>query len=204
MLARAVSELVDAGPDALHEALHVLGTPVLALLIGTLAAMVVLGRGVGGGRKGVAATVEAALPPVATTLLVIAAGGGFKQTLVASGVADLIAGAATGAHLNPLLLGWLVAVGIRLATGSATVATITASGIVAPLAGDLSQTHLALVVLAVGAGSVIFSFVNDAGFWLVKEYFGMTIVQTIKTWSALETIIAVVGLAITSLLWVLV
>jgi GntP family gluconate:H+ symporter len=89
----------------------------------------------------------------------------------------------------------LVAVGIRLATGSATVATITAAGIVAPLATTLSPAQLSLVVLAIGSGSLFFSHVNDAGFWLVKEYFGMTVGQTIKTWSVMETLISVVGFA---------
>jgi gluconate:H+ symporter, GntP family len=86
---------------------------------------------------------------------------------------------------------------LRLATGSATVATVTAAGIVAPLAAGLAPAQLSLVVLSVGAGSLFFSHVNDAGFWLVKEYFGMTVGQTIKTWSLMETVISVVGLALT-------
>jgi len=96
--------------------------------------------------------------------------------------------------ISPLLAAWLVAVVIRLATGSATVATITASGIVAPLAVGLSPSHTALMVLAIGAGSVFFSHVNDAGFWMVKEYFGMSVGQTFKTWSLMETVLSVVGL----------
>jgi GntP family gluconate:H+ symporter len=94
----------------------------------------------------------------------------------------------------------MVAVLIRLATGSATVATVTAAGIVAPLATGLNATNLALVVLAIGAGSLFFSHVNDAGFWLVKEYFGLTVGETIKTWSVMETIISVMGLGLTLLL----
>ncbi len=88
----------------------------------------------------------------------------------------------------------MIAVGIRLATGSATVATITAAGIVSPLAAGLDKPTLALLVLAVGAGSLFFSHVNDAGFWLVKEYFGLTIGQTIKSWSVMKTVISVAGL----------
>ena len=88
----------------------------------------------------------------------------------------------------------MIAVGIRLATGSATVATITAAGIVSPLAAGLDKPTLALLALAVGAGSLFFSHVNDAGFWLVKEYFGLTIGQTIKSWSVMETVISVAGL----------
>src|SRR5690606_16982466 len=117
-------------------------------------------------------SLAAGLPPVASILLIVAAGGGFKTVLSDSGVAEVIAGLAEHADISVLLLGWLVAVAIRLATGSATVATVTAAGIVAPLADTLTAPHLALLVLAIGAGLVFFSHVNDAGFWLVKEYFG--------------------------------
>jgi GntP family gluconate:H+ symporter len=120
--------------------------------------------------------------------------------LVDGGTGTAIAKVAIAASLSVLLLGWIVAALIRLATGSATVATVTAAGIVAPLAVGLSQAHLALLVLAIGAGSLIFSHVNDAGFWLVKEYFGLTVGQTLKTWSVMETIISVVGLAAVLLL----
>ena len=112
--------------------------------------------------------------------------------------------AAEGANISALVLGWLVAVGIRLATGSATVATITAAGIVAPLAAGLDSPTVALLALAIGAGSLFFSHVNDAGFWLVKEYFGMTVGQTIKSWSVMETIISVVGLLGVLLLYLVV
>jgi GntP family gluconate:H+ symporter len=94
------------------------------------------------------------------------------------------------------LLAWLVAVLIRVATGSATVATITAAGIMAPIAQDLGTTEVSLLVLAIGAGSVFFSHVNDAGFWLVKEFFGLSVVQTVKSWSIMETILSVTGLVV--------
>ena len=93
-----------------------------------------------------------------------------------------------------LILGWLVAVGIRLATGSATVATITAAGIAAPLAAGMDRSGVALLALAIGSGSLFFSHVNDAGFWLVKEYFGLSVGDTLKSWSVMETIISIVGL----------
>jgi GntP family gluconate:H+ symporter len=111
-------------------------------------------------------------------------------------VGTLIGNWAAAIALSPLLLGWLVAVGIRVATGSATVATITAAGIVAPLAAGLGAPTVALLALAVGAGSLFFSHVNDAGFWLVKQYFGLTVGQTIKSWSLMETVISVVGFLI--------
>ena len=107
---------------------------------------------------------------------------------------------AVAASLSTILLGWIVAALIRLATGSATVATVTAAGIVAPLASHLTQSHLSLLVLSIGAGSLIFSHVNDAGFWLVKEYFGLSVGQTMKTWSLMETILSFMGLAMTLLL----
>jgi GntP family gluconate:H+ symporter len=195
MLLRAVGELLLPAGNAVRSALDVAGTPVVALLAGVLVAIVTLGARAGLGRRRISDTVAGALPPIAGILLIVAAGGGFKQTLVDAGVGDLIGELATGANLSALLLGWLVAVGIRVATGSATVATIAASGIVAPLTTGLPGTELALVVLAVGAGSLFFSHVNDAGFWLVKEYFGLTVGQTLATWSVLETIISVVGLA---------
>jgi GntP family gluconate:H+ symporter len=130
----------------------------------------------------------------------VAAGGGFKQTLIDAGVGNVIADWAEDANISALLLAWLVAVGIRLATGSATVATITAAGIVTPLAAGMDKPEVALLVLAIGAGSLFFSHVNDAGFWLVKEYFGLTVGQTIKSWSLMETIISVVGLLMVLLL----
>jgi GntP family gluconate:H+ symporter len=156
--------------------------------------MFTLGGAVGFDRARISSTLGGSLPAIAGILLIVAAGGGFKQVLVDAGVGDLVGRAAQDWHINALILGWLVAVGIRLATGSATVATITAAGIVAPLAAGLDASTVSLLALAVGAGSLFFSHVNDAGFWLVKEYFGMTVGQTIKSWSVMETIISVIGL----------
>jgi GntP family gluconate:H+ symporter len=190
----AVGELTLDKGTTLRSISDVLGTPVIALLIGVVVAMFTLGTAVGFGRQKISDTLGGALPAIAGILLIVAAGGGFKQLLVDSGISNLIADWAKGAAFSPLVLGWLVAVGIRLATGSATVATITAAGIVAPLAQGLDQPTVALLALAVGAGSLFFSHVNDAGFWLVKEYFGMTVGQTITSWSIMETLISVVGL----------
>jgi gluconate:H+ symporter, GntP family len=195
MLIRAIVELTVDNPDnGLQKVTDVLGNPSVALLIGLVVAMFTLGTAVGFGRAQISSVTGGALPAIAGILLIVAAGGGFKQLLVDSGVGNLIAKWAEGASFSPLILGWLVAVGIRLATGSATVATITAAGIVAPLAQGLDRPTVALLALAVGAGSLFFSHVNDAGFWLVKEYFGMTVGETIKSWSVMETIISVVGL----------
>lgn len=194
MLLRAVAELVlDEG--RLRTVFEVAGDPVVALLAGVLLAMWTLGKRAGFDRKQTSAVIGGSLPPIAGILLIVAAGGGFKQVLVDAGVGSVVADAAENANISALVLGFLVAVGIRLATGSATVATITAAGIVAPLAATLDKPEISLLALAIGAGSLFFSHVNDAGFWLVKEYFGMTVGQTIKTWSVMETIISVVGFA---------
>ncbi|MFC0098541.1 SLC13 family permease [Micromonospora marina] len=193
MLLRAIGELTLDEGTAGRKALDIVGTPIIALLAGVIFAMIFLGYRSGFSRTQVSGFLGGSLPPIAGILLIVAAGGGFKQVLVDAGVGDLVADAAEGANLSPLLLGWLVAVGIRVATGSATVATITAAGIVAPLAATLQGPEVALLALAIGCGSLFFSHVNDAGFWLVKEYFGLTVGQTIKSWSVMETIISVVG-----------
>jgi GntP family gluconate:H+ symporter len=195
MLARGIGELVLDEGSGVRKALDVLGNPPVALLLGVLVAMWSLGYRAGFNRVETSAVVGGALPPIAGILLIVAAGGGFKQVLVDAGVGTVVADAAKDANISALVLGFLVAVGIRVATGSATVATITAAGIVAPLAATLDKPDVALLVLAIGCGSLFFSHVNDAGFWLVKEYFGMTVGQTIKTWSVMETIISVVGFA---------
>ncbi|CNI43864.1 putative gluconate permease [Yersinia intermedia] len=126
-------------------------------------------------------------------LLVIGGGGAFKQVLVDSGVDHYIANMMNSSGLSPILMAWSIAAVLRIALGSATVAAITAGGIVAPLIATTGASP-ELMVIAVGSGSVIFSHVNDPGFWLFKEYFNLTIVETFKSWSVLETIISVCGL----------
>ncbi|MEU4470245.1 SLC13 family permease [Micromonospora sp. NPDC023888] len=193
MLLRAIGELTLDEGTAGRKTLDIVGTPIVALLAGVILAMFTLGYQAGFSRSQVSSVIGGSLPPIAGILLIVAAGGGFKQVLVDAGVGNLVADAAKDASLSPLLLGWLVAVGIRVATGSATVATITAAGIVAPLAASLDKPEVALLALAIGCGSLFLSHVNDAGFWLVKEYFGLTVGQTLKSWSLMETIISVVG-----------
>jgi GntP family gluconate:H+ symporter len=200
MLARAIGEVVLDPASRLSHILVVAGTPIVALLAGVVFGMFALGVKVGMDRRQISASVGGALPGIAGILLIVAAGGGFKQTLVDAGVGEVVGNAAKSVNLSVLVLGWLIAVGIRLATGSATVATITAAGLVAPLATGLGTNGVALLALAVGSGSLFFSHVNDAGFWLVKEYFGMTVGQTLKSWSVMETIISVCGLVFVLLL----
>ena len=195
MMGKALADILAPKDTPVRVVLDFLGTPLIALLIAVILAMFTLGRGAGMGIKQVGTSLESSLGPIAGIILIVAAGGGFKQTLVDTGIGQLVADWIAQSGLSVLLLAWLVAVFIRLATGSATVATVTASGILAPLAANMSTTEVSLMVLAIGAGSVFFSHVNDAGFWLVKEYFGLTVGQTIKSWSVMETIISVVGFA---------
>jgi GntP family gluconate:H+ symporter len=195
MLARAIGELTLDKGTSVRTTLDLIGTPIVALLAGLVVGMFTLGLGSGMDREQISDSVGGALPAIAGILLIVAAGGGLKQVLLDAGVGQMVADQANGANLSPLVLGWLVAVGIRVATGSATVATITAAGIVTPLAAGLNSPTVSLLVLAVGSGSLFFSHVNDAGFWLVKQYLGLTVGQTLKTWSVMETIISVCGLA---------
>jgi gluconate:H+ symporter, GntP family len=203
MLLKAVADLTADEGSNVRDTLDFIGDPSMALLIGVLVAMVALGTTSGMSKERVQDSLGSGLPGVASILLIVAAGGGFKTVLSDSGVAGVIADAAQDSSLSPLLLGWLVAVGVRLATGSATVATVTTAGIVGGLATDLSSTHLSLLVLAIGSGSLFFSHVNDAGFWLVKEYFGLTVVETLKSWSVMETVISVLGLVFVLILSVI-
>lgn len=201
MLAKAlVDVMVDDQQSLVYRTFDVLGTPLIALLAAVVLAMFTMGRAAGFTKERISSTVEKSLAPIAGILLIVGAGGGFKQTLIDAGVGNMILNWSDSWNISPLLLAWLIAVLIRVATGSATVATISAAGLVAPLAADMSTTHAALLVLAVGAGSLFFSHVNDAGFWLVKEYFGMDVPQTLKSWSTMETVISVVALGFVLLL----
>lgn len=193
MLLRAASDLWISPKAVIYPILQFVGDPVVALLIAVLLAMITFGTMVGFSITMLSKKIGESLLPIVGVVFIVGAGGGFKQVLVDGGTSIAIGKFAVAASLSALVLGWIVAVLIRVATGSATVATVTAAGIVAPLAANLPPAQLALVVLAVGAGSLFFSHVNDAGFWLVKEYFGLTVWQTIKTWSVMETIISIVG-----------
>ncbi|MDR7190847.1 GntP family gluconate:H+ symporter [Microbacterium sp. BE35] len=195
MLARAIADIVAPGSTAPAKAVvDFLGTPAVALLIAVIVGFFVLGGGAGFGRAEIAKSVGSSLGPIAGILLIVGAGGGFKQVLVDTGIGDVIANLIAESGLSILFLAWLVAAVIRVATGSATVATITAAGILQPLTVGLDPAMSALLVLAIGSGSVFLSHVNDAGFWLIKEYFGLSITQTLKSWTVLECLISVVGL----------
>ncbi|MBF4589574.1 gluconate transporter [Curtobacterium sp. VKM Ac-1395] len=195
MLAQAVREATS--PDAAGTwvgVLDFLGTPMIAIGIAAVYAMVFFAIGGGMDRSAVSKSLESALPPVAGVLLIVGAGGGFKQVLIDTGIGGVIADAVKDSGISVLLVAWVVSALVRVATGSATVATVTAAGIMAPIAQDLSSPVVSLLVLAIGAGSVFLSHVNDAGFWLVKSYFNTTVGQTFKTWTVLECLISVSGL----------
>ncbi len=196
MMGKAYADIaVDEGTTP-RKVLDFIGEPFVALLLSVIVAIFTLGRASGMDKDDISDVLSNALPPIAGILLIVGAGGGFKQTLIDTGIAEVVADFVKDSGVSVLLLAWLVAVLIRVATGSATVATITAAGIMAPIAQDLGTTEVSLLVLAIGAGSVFFSHVNDAGFWLVKEFFGLSVVQTIKSWSIMETVLSVTGLVV--------
>jgi GntP family gluconate:H+ symporter len=200
MVLASVADFVLDQASPLRSALHFVGNPIVALLLALLFSFWSLGRSRHFTREEVMKFCNDCLGPTATILLVIGAGGGFNQVLVQSGVGSAIAHLAIGANASPLILAWSVATLIRVATGSATVAMTTAAGIVAPIAAAIPGTNAELLVLATGAGALMLSHVNDAGFWLIKEFFNMTVPQTLKTWTVAETIIGVAGLAFTMIL----
>jgi GntP family gluconate:H+ symporter len=180
--------------------MDMIGHPISALLLALLLSLYTFGHKQGIGSSQMLKWLDASLAPTAAIILIIGAGGGFKQMLVTSGVGDVIGHMAVSAQISPILLAWLVAAVIRIATGSATVATITGAGIVVPVVGMIPGVNRELLVLATGAGSLILSHVNDACFWLEKQYFNMTVAETFKTWTAMETILSIVALGFILLL----
>jgi len=194
MLLKAFADIAFDDKNLFRQWMDLVGHPITALLAALLLALYTFGIARGFNANQILKFVDESLAPTAAIVIIIGAGGGFKQMLVASGVGNAIGQMALHAQISPILLAWVVAGLIRIATGSATVATITGAGIVAPLATLVPGVNRELLVLATGAGSLILSHVNDAGFWLVKQYFNMTVVETFKTWTAMETIISVVAI----------
>lgn len=202
MLIASVFEIVDSADyksGALWSQMVIfLGKPEMALLMALLVSMVILGVSGHVPFSTMNASLSASLPTVAGVLLIVGGGGGYKGMLVDTGIGSMIGSFVDHSHISILLLGWLIAVFVRVATGSATVSIMTTAGILGPVMDTMgaSQPAVALLVLAIGAGSIFLSHVNDAGFWLVKEYFGLNVVQTFKTWSVLECLLSVVILAL--------
>ena len=193
MALATLSELTLAETSSLRQMLGFIGNPTTSMLIAVLFALVFLGIKRGQKMQTLMDQSGTALGSVTMIVLIIAAGGAFKQVLIDSGIGSDLAVFFEASTLSPLVLGWLIATIIRIALGSATVAGLTAAGIVQPLVVS-SGISPELMVLSIGAGSLMCSHVNDTGFWMFKEYFGISLKDTFKTWTVMETIIGVMGL----------
>ncbi|MDT0695855.1 gluconate:H+ symporter [Mammaliicoccus sciuri] len=196
MLLSIITPYLGSLPILLKNTLLFVGSPVIALLISCFVAFYLLGFKQGMNRNTIKRLVEDCILPIGSIILIIGAGGGFKEILIETGVGETIAQMTENLSLSPLLLAFLVAGLIRVATGSATVALTTAAGIVSPIIQNLSGVNLELLVIATGAGSLMLSHVNDAGFWMVKEYLGLNVKETFKTWTVMETMLSVVAFLI--------
>lgn len=202
ILGNTITEaLIDQGvtePQFWTEFLIFIGHPFSALTIAVLIAMYWLGARRGTTRDQLSKLSMEAMKPAGVIILITGAGGVFKQVLVNSGVGGMLAGGMADLGLPLIVLAWLIAAAVRVTQGSATVAMITAAGILAPIMAsfDISDPHRALIVLSIAAGSTTLSHVNDSGFWLVSRYFGMSEKDTLKSWTVMETIISLVGFAL--------
>ena len=178
------------------------GTPAVALTIAVLLATYLLGYRRGMTRDQLTELTGKSLRPVGMILLVVGAGGFFGAVLSATGVGKVLATSLADAGLPVIALAYVISCGMRIAQGSATVAIVTTTGIVAPVVADLgySQPQLALLVMSIASGSIIASHVNDGGFWIVSRYFGLSVKETLQTWTVLETVLSVVGFAMAALL----
>ena len=182
-------------PDGLWIArgLSFIGNPVIAMLLSVLVAIYTLGLSRGRTMKEVMTSVGQSVSGITMVLLIIAGAGALKEVLIQSGVSEYIGAMLAGSSISPLVLAWGIATVIRVSVGSATVAGLTAAGIVLPLIGS-SGVAPELMVLAIGSGSLMLSHVNDSGFWLFKEYFNLTVADTLRTWTLMETTVGVMGL----------
>jgi GntP family gluconate:H+ symporter len=200
MLLATVAGVALPPGQRLRRMLEFAGDPVVAMVVGVLVACWSLGTRCGFDRARLAGFTEECLGPVAAVLLVVGAGGGFSKVLAAAGVGDAVAAMARHGGVSPLVLGWGLAAAVRVATGSSTVGITMAAGMVAPLAAAAPGTSPELLVVAMGAGSLFLSHVNDGGFWFVKEYFQLSVAQTLRTWSVLVSVVAVAALPVILLL----
>jgi gluconate:H+ symporter, GntP family len=194
MLVGSWADFIFAAKTPANITLHFLGNTDIALLCGAVASFTLLGAMRGVSASTILKFSNDCLAPTAAITLLVGAGGGFGRILIDSGVSKVIVDLAVSANVPLLLLAWLLAALMRIATGSATVAMTTAANIVAPIALKSPGTSVELLVLATGSGALILSHVNDGGFWLVKEYFNMSVPQTFRTWTIVETIISVAAL----------
>ncbi|BDG82245.1 MULTISPECIES: gluconate permease GntP [Bacillus] len=194
-----LQETIGFADNGLLAFIRLIGNASTAMIISLLVAVYTMGIARNIPMKTVMDSCSTAISQIGMMLLIIGGGGAFKQVLINGGVGDYVADLFKETALSPILLAWLIAAILRISLGSATVAALSTTGLVIPLLGQ-SDANLALVVLATGAGSVIASHVNDAGFWMFKEYFGLSMKETFATWTLLETIISVAGLGFILLL----
>jgi GntP family gluconate:H+ symporter len=200
MLLASLADLLLAAENRWRDWADFLGSPLVAMLLAVLLAIYSFGYARGFHGKQILKFLEDCLGPAAGILLVIGAGGGLSKILERGEVGAAIANLVRQAHIPPLLLGWLVAASFRVAVGSATVAITMACAIMVPVVAVTPGINRELLVLAMGAGSLFLSHVNDVGFWLVKESLNLTVPQTLKTWTVLETGIGLIALALVLLL----
>ena len=195
LLALTAIILFIVSPDGfLGKIMSFLGDPNIAMLLSVLLAIYFLGMRRGKKIPSIMKQLEEAFKSISVILLIIAGSGIFMQVMSDGGVSVYIGQLLKDMQLSPLILGWLIAAIIRVCIGSATVAGLTTVGIMLPILGINQDIHPELMVLSIGAGSLMFSHVNDGGFWLFKEYFNLTIKQTFLTWTIMETIVSVTGL----------
>ena len=199
MLAGMVASLVLQPGSGARDVAGFIGKPAIALLISVLFGLWSLGGRCGFSRAELAKFAEESVASVGVAILIVGGGGGFARVLEVSGTAAAMGALAQAMHLSPLLYAWLVSAFIRVATGSATVAITTASGLMGPELAAHPGTNVELVVMSMGCGSLFLSHLNDGGFWIVKECLGLTTGQTLRTWSLCETIIGLAGLGLTLL-----
>jgi gluconate transporter len=197
--AQLAAAVPQPGLRLLVTGLKFFGNPNIALMIAVLFAVYVLGVRRGRSMDSLMRSLQGGVASIAGILLIIAAGGAFSQVLRDGGVSDYITRQAAQIHVNPLILAFGVAALLRASIGSATVAGMTAAGVLSPMVAE-SGVHPELMVLATGAGSLMFSHFNDSGFWMFKEYFNATIRETLLTWSMMELIVGVTGLAVALLM----
>ena len=195
LMATTIYRSFDHSTGTFHRVILFLGDAPIVMLISLIVATFTLGKSQGKTMKDLAGMYTTAIKDVSVILLIVAGSGAFKQVLVDSGANKNIADLLQSFNLPPLLLGWLIAAIIRISLGSATVAGLTAAGIVSSLVLHNPSINPNLMVLAIGAGSLACSHLNDGGFWLFKEYFNLSIKDTIRSWSVMETMVSVIGLA---------
>ena len=204
MLVATVADLTLPAENFWRRWADFLGTPLVAMLAAVVLSLFTFGYSCGFSRTQIQKFTEDCVGPAASIMLVVGAGGGFSKVLQVVGAADAISAGVKSIGVSPLLFAWLLAAAVRVAVGSATVSISLSAALVAPIAAANPHVNRELLVIAMGAGSLILSHLNDGGFWFVKEYLNMSVAQTLKTWTVLETIISVSAIAVVLILDVII